>query len=372
MVVLAVVVMLGGACGPRQATPPPMPSGNQPPKIASLVAAKTQLYPSGNTEVQCIAQDADGDQLNFSWACTGGGFSGAGPSVIWKAPPNYGTYDITVTVDDGKGASAEASLQVTVGANQSPIISSFDASPSGVLYGGSTTLTCLASDPDGDAVRYSWSASEGNITGVGNKVTWIAPNNKGGDFNITVIVSDGKGGETMGNVMVTVSAVTKTVTIRPTAEETGTVDSEGDRDNSRTIAGDDEKNRGYCAFWSFDIWSLAGKKIENASLRFTTRSVVSDPFSSTTGLAGMRLWNVKYGDKLPGFWYTGTQLQHSFTLFTQPPTIVDVTPDIVHLAAAAASRFQVEALFMKKTNGNSVAQLIEWSEAILEVTYSER
>jgi len=274
-------------------------------------------------------------------------------------------------VEDGKGGSSQASLPVTVGANQSPIISSFDASPSGVLYGESTMLTCVASDPDGDAVRYSWSASEGDITGVGNRVTWIAPN-KGGNFNITVTVSDGKGGETKGNVMVTVSTVTKTVTIRPIAEETGTVDSEGDKDNSRTIAGDDEKNRGYCAFWSFDIWSLAGKKIENANLRFTTRSVVSDPFPATTGLAGMRLWNVKYGDKLPEFWYTGTQLQYSSTLFTQPPTIVDVTPDIVHLAAAAATHFQVEALFMKKTNGNSVAQLIEWSEVILEVTYSER
>ncbi|MBM4446620.1 MAG: hypothetical protein FJ023_04615 [Chloroflexi bacterium] len=91
LVMLAVAVMLGGACGPRQATPPSMPSGNQPPVIASLVAAKTQLYPSGNTEVKCIAQDADGDQLDFRWACTGGDFSGAGPSVIWKAPPNYGT-----------------------------------------------------------------------------------------------------------------------------------------------------------------------------------------------------------------------------------------------------------------------------------------
>ncbi len=66
-------------------------------------------------------------------------------------------------------------------------------------------LTCIASDPDGDVVRYSWSASEGSITGVGNKVTWIAPN-KGGSFNITVIVSDGKGGETRGNVMVTVAS----------------------------------------------------------------------------------------------------------------------------------------------------------------------
>ena len=90
LVVLAVVAMLGAACGP-QATPPTPPTGNQPPVISSLVAQSQQLYPSGNTEIQCIAQDADGDRLNFTWTATGGDFSGVGPSIIWKAPPNYGT-----------------------------------------------------------------------------------------------------------------------------------------------------------------------------------------------------------------------------------------------------------------------------------------
>ena len=372
LVMLAVVAMLVGACGPREAsTPvaPPMPSGNQPPVVSSLVAEKMQLYPSGNTEIQCIAQDADGDQLDFKWACTGGGFSGAGPIVIWKAPPNYGTYTITVTVEDRKGGSAQASLTITVGANQSPQISSLVASPSGVLYGGSTTLTCIATDPDGDVVRYSWSASEGSITGVGNKVTWIAPN-KGGNYNITVIVSDGKGGETTGNVMVTVSAAVRTVTITPVAEETGTV-SKVDKDNSRTMAGDDDKDIGYCAFWSYDVWSLAGKNIQNASLKFTTRSVVGDPFPSTTGLGGLRMWKVTYGDRLPGFAYTGSNLI-AVPLQTSPPIVLDITQEIANVAAAAVTRFQVEALFMNGTNGNHVAEFIEWSEVVLEVTYSER
>ena len=373
LVMLAVVAMLGGACGPREAPPPPVapptPSGNQPPVISSLVAEKMQLYPSGNTEIQCIAQDADGDQLDFTWACTGGGFSGAGPIVIWKAPPNYGTYTITATVEDRKGGSAQASLTITVGANQSPQISSLVASQSGILYGGSTTLTCIATDPDGDVVRYSWSASEGSITGVGNKVTWIAPN-KGGNYNITVIVSDGKGGETKGNVMVTASAAVRTVTITPVAQETGTV-SKDDKDNSRTMAGDDDKDRGYCAFWSYDVWSLAGKNIQSASLKFTNRAIAGNPFPSTTGLGGLRLWKVTYGDELPGFQYTGSNLRN-VPLLTSPPTVVDVTQEIANVAAAAVTRFQVEALFMRGTNGNHVAEFIEWSEVVLEVTYSER
>ncbi len=98
------------------------------------------------------------------------------------------------------------------------------------------------------------------------------------------------------------------MTISPVAQETGTVDSDGDKDNSRTLAGDDDKDIGYHAFWSYDVFSLAGKNIQNATLRFTTRSVVGDPFSSVTGLAGLRFWKVTYGDKLPKFAYTGSNL----------------------------------------------------------------
>jgi hypothetical protein len=372
LAVLAVVAMLGGACGPREAPSsvvPPTPGGNQPPVISSLVAANMQLYPSGNTGIQCVAQDADGDQLGFKWACTGGSFSGVGSTVTWQAPGAYGTYDITVTVEDSKGGSAQASLTMTVGANQPPVISSLTADPSGVLYGGRATLTCIATDPDGDVVRYGWEPSEGSITGVGNKVTWLAPGT-GGNYNVTVIVSDGKGGETTGNVMVTVGAAVKTITITPVAEETGTVRSDGDRDYSKTRAGDDENNLGYCAFWSFDIWSVAGKTIQNASLKFTTRNIANDPFPATTGVGGLWLWKVTYGDELPKFHYTGSKLNHAPLLY-KPPTVIDVTPEMALLAEKAAFRFQVEALFNKGTNGNGVSEWIEWSDVVLEITYSE-
>ncbi len=96
LVVLAIVAMLGSACGPSEAPPsppPPTPGGNQPPVISSLTAAQMQIYPNGNTEIQCVASDADGDRIDFKWACTGGSFTGAGTSVTWKAPEHYGTFD---------------------------------------------------------------------------------------------------------------------------------------------------------------------------------------------------------------------------------------------------------------------------------------
>jgi hypothetical protein len=186
-----------------------------------------------------------------------------------------------------------------------------------------------------------------------------------------VVVSDGKGGETTGNVTVTVASTISTVTFEPVAQETGTVDSSGDKDTSRTIAGDDANDVGYHAYWSYDVFSLAGKYVQDARLKFTTRSVVGDPFSSVTGLGGLRFWKVTYGDKLPSFSYSGSNLIR-VPLQTKAPTEIDVTQEMTNIAAAAITRFQVEALFPNRTtNGNHVAEFIEWSNVVLEVTYSE-
>ncbi len=374
--ILIAVIALGSACGPSQAppapTPSPAPTGNQPPVISSLTPAQTQIYPSGTVEIQCIASDPNDDKLNFTWSATGGNFSGTSHIVTWQAPEQYGTYTITATVDDGKGASTQKSLDLSVGANNNPQVS-VSANPSVIGPGGSSLITCVASDPDGDAIKYSWKVTDGNITGVGNQVTWFPPN-KGGTFNITVLVSDGKGGETQGNVVVTVATATKTVTINVVQEETGTVDSKGDKDNSRTRAGDDEKNVGYRAFWSFNIWSLNGTEVKDAKLIFTTRSISGNPFLETgaESLGGLKLWTVRYVDRLPDFTITGGQLQKAIMSSYEPPTVLDVTPEVGQLADGAATRFQAEALFMKPYNANNKAEWIEWSEVKLEVTYTEK
>jgi hypothetical protein len=380
LMVFLILILAGSACGPSP-TPPapsptpkpsPSPGGNLPPVVSSLTAAQMQVYPSGTVEIQCVASDPNGDKLNFTWAATGGSFNGAGQTVTWQAPKQYGTYTITVTADDGKGASAQSSLTLSVGANQPPQISSLAPNPAVISPGGSSTITCVANDPDGDVVRYNWSASEGSITGVGNKVSWFPPN-KGGSFNIIVIVSDGKGGETKGNVVVTVATATKTVTINPVQEETGTV-SKTDKDRSKTRAGDDDKNNGYRAFWSFNIWSLNNTDVKDARLIFTTRTISGSPFDFTgpNSLGGLFIWQVRYSDQLPDFGITGSKLEKTVPVIYEQPTVLDVTPEIVQLVQGSATRFQIEAGFWKEFNGNNIAEWIEWTGAKLEVTYTEK
>ena len=257
-------------------------------------------------------------------------------------------------------------------ANQAPVISSVTAKPATVLYGDSVALTCIASDPEDDAITYAWSASEGTITGTGKEATWIAPN-KDGNFNITVTLTDYPGAKTTGNVMVTVSNPVKTISINPVVTETGTVFETNATDYTKTRAGDDAQNMGYRAFWSFDISKLMGKEIQNANLKFTPGTITGNPFwyGPATGLGTLTLWKTTHGSSLPKFDYVGGKLSSTGSFF-EPPTVVDVTTEIRVLSAYNATRFQVEALFDRVSNGNNALEMIEWSSAVLEVTYSDR
>jgi len=83
------------------------------------------------------------------------------------------------------------------------VITSLTASPESVFPGESSTIACVASDPDDDTLTYSWTATGGTISGVGRTVTWIAPSAEG-TFTIRVTVDDGREGTDTGTVAVTV------------------------------------------------------------------------------------------------------------------------------------------------------------------------
>lgn len=91
----------------------------------------------------------------------------------------------------------------TVLANHQPAITSLEAEPERVLPSGSCQIACTASDSDGDELSYDWSASGGEINGVGAVVTWIAPDSAG-FYDVAVTVTDGGGGEVISQVAITV------------------------------------------------------------------------------------------------------------------------------------------------------------------------
>lgn len=165
---------------------------NTPPVIASLTPGAANVGPGASCTVTCTASDPDGDTITYAWSTTGGTISGTGNAVTWTAPATEATYTISVTVNDGKGGTATGSCNIEV-ANTPPVITSLAPGATTVLPNGSCTVTCIASDADGDILTYAWSATGGAISGAGNSVTWTAPSAEA-TYTISVTVSDGKGG----------------------------------------------------------------------------------------------------------------------------------------------------------------------------------
>lgn len=191
LIILAVAALLIGSCAPS----------NQPPVISSLTANnEEEVSPGDSRQIECTASDPDGDELSYTWSADGGNISGEGSVIIWTAPDEVGTYTITVQVTDGR--DGEETEQITINAvapNHPPVIESLTAEWDRLKRASNTPITCLASDPDDDELSYTWLANGGNITGEGDTVTWVAPNDYG-TYTITVIVTDGRGGEVRDSI----------------------------------------------------------------------------------------------------------------------------------------------------------------------------
>lgn len=174
-------------------TPSCAEPGNREPIITSLEAESDLVIPSGSVRVTCSASDPDGDVLGYMWSASAGQISGTGPTVTWTAPASEGSYNITVTVIDGRDGQVTDQLTITVRANEAPTITGLAADGQWVLPSDTLHVTCTASDPDGDELSYEWSATGGDISGTGEVATWTAPQTIG-TYNITVVVADGYGG----------------------------------------------------------------------------------------------------------------------------------------------------------------------------------
>ncbi|NMC43270.1 MAG: hypothetical protein GYA46_05065 [candidate division Zixibacteria bacterium] len=88
---------------------------------------------------------------------------------------------------DDKGGNA------VVPAGQKPVITGMASDASELLAGQYTSVYCEAYDPDGDSLRYAWSADQGVFPAGTQKkaVRWTAPSGPCTAI-ITCTVSDGR------------------------------------------------------------------------------------------------------------------------------------------------------------------------------------
>src|SRR5258708_2639761 len=98
---------------PNQAPPP---SPNRPPVAACSVSPVSIFAGSGDSvAVHVTTSDPDNDPLTYSYTSTGGKIVGSGSNVQFDSTGlQPGSYSVKCTVNDGRGASADASGNVDV------------------------------------------------------------------------------------------------------------------------------------------------------------------------------------------------------------------------------------------------------------------
>ena len=86
-----------------------------------------------------------------------------------------------------------------------PVIHSLQAESERVFPSERVQIVCSASSPAGAELSYEWWASGGEIDGGDSIVTWTAPDGEA-EYNITVTVSDDRGGEAIEYLTIVVEA----------------------------------------------------------------------------------------------------------------------------------------------------------------------
>ena len=191
--------------GLPHAAPPAPP--HQPPVAACSANPVSIFAGSGDSiAIHVNASSPQNDPLTYSYTATGGAVDGNGPDARWNSTGvAAGSYTVTAKVDDGKGgtASCATDFKVEERPNRPPTATlSVERSP--IMPGEHTGITCNGSDPDGDPLTYSYTATGGQVSGSGANAQFDSTGAKPGTYTVKCTVNDGRGGtaDASGDVVV--------------------------------------------------------------------------------------------------------------------------------------------------------------------------
>jgi len=175
---------------------------NPPGNVAPTVQAAgdpTAGKPPLAVQFSATGSDPDGDQLAYRWD-----FGDDSSSLLQNPSHSYttaGTYAAKVTVSDGRGGTATATVQVTVG-NRAPAVE-LTATPTSGKAPLNVSFSATGSDPDGDALTYVYDFGDGSKTATGRTATHKY--GKAGVYTAKVTVTDTGGAKATAEVQITVT-----------------------------------------------------------------------------------------------------------------------------------------------------------------------
>jgi outer membrane protein OmpA-like peptidoglycan-associated protein len=139
-----------------------------------------------------VTATASGSNFNskrtviYAWSGTGVKMSGSGASTqIDTTGLAPGSYQVTANLSNGNhGGSASCNASFIVKQSNPPVISC-SSSPATVQIGGTSTITAIATSPDGRRLTYSYASNAGSVTG--NTSTAVLSTSGAEPGTITVI-----------------------------------------------------------------------------------------------------------------------------------------------------------------------------------------
>lgn len=164
--------------------------------------------------------DADGDTLTIAGlsAPANGQASVSGGQVVYTPNAGFeGTDSFSYTVEDGFGGQASATVTVTVQSpNQAPVVNDLTAA---TLRNQPVDIDVLAqaSDPDGDELNIAGftQPDNGSVTQQGGVLRYQPNNEFVGSDSFSFTVSDGRGGEATGTVVIDVAFANRAPVANP-------------------------------------------------------------------------------------------------------------------------------------------------------------
>ena len=180
-----------------------------PPVTYSCAVSPAQGYPGDPLTVTGTALNLNPKKTaTYSWTADGGTITGtSNVANIDTKNAAPGTYTAKGHVTEGNkpGQMADCSAQYRVEAFQPPTISC-SANPTTLNPGDSSTITAEGVSPQNRPLTYSYSATEGSVSGNGNTATLSTAGAAPGTITVTCNVVDDKGQTASSTTSVTIAA----------------------------------------------------------------------------------------------------------------------------------------------------------------------